>query len=767
MTTVALSPVFNGQQFFDNTGKPLAGGKIFTYQAGSTSVLRSTFTTSVGNVQNTNPIILNSSGRAVNEIWLDVLATYNLVLTDSSGTTVIEAINDVAAIKPGGLNLPASIRENLFIATAGQTVFGLSTSFAVGTNMVSVFRNGARLYNTRDYVETSATVITLNVPTEAGDEILISEGTLITTTGVNSSEVGYAPAGTSAVATNVQTKLREYVSVKDFGAVGDGVANDTAAVQSAMNYGAIIKSNPNDKFLCQSPITITNKSIDIQGGEFIFTSNSGFNYTSNDITTKFSMSDVTVLASGLLTGAAITAAWSISGATYQSCEFTNVRVSSINPSSTWASGIHITNGHNNLLTNIQINNRAPITYMTTGILVDGAGVSTTIVDSYLENVDNGIVFRNGTYNSKVQNTQVHYSNTCINFDYSIAQYGAILSVEDCILYPIAFGIKATNVIALSVLNNFFQKDLAGTWVGVQLDQGAGIEIFESIISNNQFGNNLGTAPWTGINVVAGRTITITENIFDSSSGTCINMPTGVTENIVKNNTNAQANTFIGNVSPTNKISDNFNIPTYQSSNATGTDAQTTTTPNVKNYLGNATGGYIEISNSGGAASITGLYNGVYWQVVELMFSVNNVTLVHNTLAAGSRFILQGSTNHTPKANDVMSFIAIPDGSGNINWVEVGSRSRYNGLSASIANTASANIFVTPTVNSFYTVCVNGAGNTTVYATAIVYFNGSGGGTVTSLAAVGMSISAGTANTITITNSGGAAQAFEWSITKNK
>ena len=76
--------------------------------------------------------------------------------------------------------------------------------------------------------------------------------------GIVASKLSFTQAGSGAAARTIDSKLKDTISVKDFGAVGDGVANDTAAIQNAVNTGKKVYI-PSGTYLCN--IVITNKTI--------------------------------------------------------------------------------------------------------------------------------------------------------------------------------------------------------------------------------------------------------------------------------------------------------------------------------------------------------------------------------------------------------------------------------------------------------------------------------------------------------------------------
>ena len=84
---VYLSPIGNGFQFMGSSLVLLNGGLLNTYAAGTTTP-QATFTTSTGNIQNANPIVMNSDGRPPSEIWLTGGVSYKFVLTDSLANTL-------------------------------------------------------------------------------------------------------------------------------------------------------------------------------------------------------------------------------------------------------------------------------------------------------------------------------------------------------------------------------------------------------------------------------------------------------------------------------------------------------------------------------------------------------------------------------------------------------------------------------------------------------------------------------------------------------
>ena len=86
--TVLLSPIGNSMiPFVGLDTFPLAGGLLYTYQAGSTTPL-TTYTNNQGTIACPNPIVLGTNGIAPTEIWLNSANAYKFVLATSANVTL-------------------------------------------------------------------------------------------------------------------------------------------------------------------------------------------------------------------------------------------------------------------------------------------------------------------------------------------------------------------------------------------------------------------------------------------------------------------------------------------------------------------------------------------------------------------------------------------------------------------------------------------------------------------------------------------------------
>jgi hypothetical protein len=234
---VSLSPLGGvAGQFFDNNGVPLSGGLLYTYAAGTTTAQPTYFNAS-GVILNANPIVLDAGGRVPNEIWLNSGLYYKFVLKTSAGV-LIGSWDNITGINSNFINYNA--QEQIQTATAGQTVFTLTggLSYTPNTNTLQVFVDGVNQYDgsSYSYTETNSTTVTFTQGLHVGALVKFTTAVALSAGVVSSNLVTYLPAGIDAVETTVQTKLRQTVSVKDFGAVGDGIKNDASAIQAAINY---------------------------------------------------------------------------------------------------------------------------------------------------------------------------------------------------------------------------------------------------------------------------------------------------------------------------------------------------------------------------------------------------------------------------------------------------------------------------------------------------------------------------------------------------
>lgn len=285
-----------GEVLFTGGNTPASGAAIRVFRDTDDSALSSTF----------------NSGSAIRAQDLNDNFTQNLYVTQEINNNAVQidgsnsmvgdldmggyqinnlaepTVDDDAATKYyidqrfGVTNIPAHTRWRK-TATAGQTTFSGTGDYG-GTLTYSALReqvylNGALQQRSADYTADNGTSIVFSVPLTVGDVVDVVCVNNTNTSGIsNAANLSYSGQFSGQTVRTVAAKLADVVSVKDFGAVGDGVADDTAAIQAAINYAESIISGdpaysqtavtvylPGGRYVVSSSLLIRQNSVSLQG----------------------------------------------------------------------------------------------------------------------------------------------------------------------------------------------------------------------------------------------------------------------------------------------------------------------------------------------------------------------------------------------------------------------------------------------------------------------------------------------------------------------
>jgi len=230
---------------------------------------------------------LSRDGSTPNTMGADLDMNSNDILNAGTvNTSILKLAGTVVAA--GDLSAAgATLSSDSHTGNGSTTAFSMSYEPFIKDN-TQVYIDG--VYQEKSTYSISGTTLTFSEapPLNAGIEIVITR--TLDFGAEDAANVNYTQGDTGSVNRTVLTKLQDFVSVKDFGAVGNGVTDDTPAFQAAVNTLDKVYI-PEGNYKITSQITLpegsggqawsTDKSFHVYGAgmdktKITFTGSSGF-----------------------------------------------------------------------------------------------------------------------------------------------------------------------------------------------------------------------------------------------------------------------------------------------------------------------------------------------------------------------------------------------------------------------------------------------------------------------------------------------------------
>ncbi len=228
-------------QFFNNSGQPCTGCKIYFYEPG-TSTPKDTYADSLKTIVNTNPVVLSSRGEPLSPIWQEGI--YKVIFKTASDQT-IWSVDNVYTISDSAI--ASAISEWVLVGLAPTYVSG--TSFSVAGDYTSTFLVNRRISIT-DATDTNYGKITTSV---------YASGVTTVTITLDS---GTIDVGVASVSVALITPVNKSISFDDIASgsfvnTGTMESSGTNTLSGTQNITGNIRSSGSNSFSGSTSLTGT------------------------------------------------------------------------------------------------------------------------------------------------------------------------------------------------------------------------------------------------------------------------------------------------------------------------------------------------------------------------------------------------------------------------------------------------------------------------------------------------------------------------------